>query len=329
MKIKGDNNIPQFLCHFSSENKGQYLILELNEEKELFEKLPAYYRKCYITDFDLEERIENFGPAEKILTKFLPDPGKTMSGEFGEILSYQMIIEMYKDFNLFGPKKWLWKVDRNEPMKKTDVILFGVKDEGKASIDDIIVASEIKSKATVGAFHPLQDAIDGSRDDYVKRMAITLSWLEEQYTRLNDVQALKSIKRFVDAINPNYGPYKKHYKAITVIDSNMVFEELGREIDFSVKVLKKDWKKIKKECEGFGASYDGETKKLSFSNVKREDIIQSECRNKEEILQLYDLYNFKLGDYSDVTVISIEGLKNTYEAVYRNIVGSYKGVANE
>ncbi|WP_349729920.1 Hachiman antiphage defense system protein HamA [Peribacillus frigoritolerans] len=304
-------------------------MLELNEEEELIEKLPNHYRTCYITDFDLEERIKNFGTAEEVLTKYIPDPGKTMSGEFAEILSYQMIIDMYKDFSLYGPKKWLWKVDRNEPMKKTDVILFGVKNGKESSLEDIVVSSEIKSKATSGDFHPIQDAIDGSKDDYVKRMAITLSWLEEQYIKLNDLPALNSIKRFVNAIDPNYGPYKKHYKAITVIDSNMVAEELGRDIDFSVKVLKKDWKKIKKDCEELGASYLSETKKLSFSNVKREDIIKSNYSNKEYLLYLHDLYSFKLGDYSDVTIISIKNLKELYEKIYKNIETSYKVVGDE
>ena len=308
------------------------MMLELNEEKELFERLPNHYRKCYISDLDLEERIKNFGSsAEEILKKLIPDPGKTMSGEFAEILSYQIIVDIYKDlnFNLFGPKKWLWKVDRNEPMKKTDVILFGYKNANGPSADDIIVSSEIKSKATVGDFHPIQDAIDGSKDDYVKRMAITLSWLEEQYIRINDPAALNSIKRFINAIEPCYGPYKKHYKAITVIDSDIISNELKRDIDFSVKVLKKDWKLIKKECEELGASYDSVTRKLSFKNVKRKEIIESDYKNKEDILYLYDLHSFNLGDYSDVTIISINKLKELYEKVYKSILTSYEVGKNE
>jgi hypothetical protein len=321
-------NITQFLCHFSSEIKDDYLILELSGEQLLIEKLPDYYRKCYITDIELEKRIKNFGPAEEILANLTPEPGKTMSGEFAEILSYQLLIDMYKDISLFGPKKWLWKVDRNEPMKKTDVILFGVKNIQESSPDDMVVSAEIKSKATKGDFHPIQDAIDGSKDDFVKRMAITLSWLEEHYVRLNDLEALNSINRFINAIEPSNGPYKKHFKAITVIDSDMVFGELGREIDLSVKVLKKDWKLIKKDCEALGASYDNDTRKLSFVNVNRETIEKSNSSNKDQILYLHDLSNFKLGDYSDVTIISIKNLKEIYEKVYKNILTSYKVVEN-
>jgi hypothetical protein len=305
------------------------MVLKLSDEKELLNKLPDYYRKCYINDFDLEERIKNFGPANYIIDKLIPKPGKTMSGEFAEILSYQIIIDMYKDLNLFGPKKWLWKNDRNDPMKKTDVILFGVQKVEEPSPYDLIVSAEIKSKATAGDFHPIQDALHGSRDDYVKRMAITLSWLEEQYIRLNDPLSLNSIKRFINSIEPKYGPYKKHYKAITVIDSEMVLGELGREIDTSVKVLKKDWNKIRKDCEVLGATYDSDAKTLSFSNVQREDIICCKSKCKEQILHLYELYNFRLGDYSDVTIISIKNLKDLYEKVYKDIVTSYKEVANE
>ncbi|WP_226683624.1 Hachiman antiphage defense system protein HamA [Sutcliffiella horikoshii] len=313
-----------FLCHFSSEEKDSYLILKLDDEMKLLGKLPDYYRKCYIHDHNLEERIKKFElPAEKILENFIPDPGKTMSGEFSEILTYQLIIDMYKEIDLFGPKKWLWKVDRNEPMKKTDVILFGFENEGTVSHEDLVVSAEIKSKATEGEFHPLQDAINGSKDDYVKRMAITLSWLEEQYIRINDLDAKKSIQRFINSIDPEYGPFKKHFKAMAVIDSGIVQNELNREIDLSVKMYKKDWKKIQKECEGFGASYDDTSRKLSFNNVKREEIVQSDCKQKNEILYLYDLYHFNLMDYSDVTIISIENLKGIYEGTYKKILTSY------
>jgi len=319
-----------FLCHFSSEKKNQYMILNLDNEMELFNKLPNYYRKCYIQDQNLKERINSFkSPAEEILEKLIPDPGKTMSGEFAEILTYQLIIDMYKEYNLFGPKKWLWKVDRNEPMKKTDVILFGFKNHGVVSHEDLVVSAEIKSKATEGEFHPLQDAIDGSKDDYVKRMAITLSWLEEQYIRINDVEAKNSIQRFINSIEPEYGPFQKHFKAMSVIDSKMIQDELNREIDLSIKLYKKDWKKIQKECESFGATYDDVNRKLSFKNVKREEIVQSNCNQKHQILYLYDLYHFKLLDYSDVTIISIKNLKETYEGIYKKILTSYKETINE
>ncbi|TSI07658.1 Hachiman antiphage defense system protein HamA [Lysinibacillus sp. BW-2-10] len=323
-------NLCHFLCHFSSEKRNQYLILNLENEMELLEKLPDYYRKCYINDWSLVERANTFQlPAERILEKLIPDPGKTMSGEFAEILTYQLIIDMYKDFNLFGPKKWLWKVDRNEPMKKTDVILFGFKNQGMVSHEDIVVSAEIKSKATAGDFHPLQDAINGSKDDYVKRMAITLSWLEEQYIRLNDSEAKKAIERFINSIKPEYGPFQKHFKAMAVIDTQMVQSELAREIDLSVKLYKKDWKKIQKECEGFGATYDENSRRISFENVSREEIVKSDSNQKHTILYLYDLYHFNLADYSDVTIISINNLKDTYEEIYKKILTSYKEAINE
>lgn len=318
-----------FLCHFSSEKKEEYILLELIEPEELFEKLPDYYRKCYITDGDLKNRINMFSvPAESIIKGYIPEPGKTMSGDFAEILSYQLLIDFYEDYSLFGPKKWMWKIDKNEPMKKTDVILFGNNTESP-TIHDIIVASEIKSKATKSEFHPIQDGIVGSRDDYVKRLAITLSWLEEQYIRLADINSLNAIKRFINSIDPEYGPYTKHFKTIAVIDSEMVSDEIDREIDFSIKVLKKDWEKIKKESESFGAVYDSEVRKLSFDKVKRDEISNSDSENKNQILSLYDLYRFKIGDYSDITIVSVENLKEVYERNYNDIVTSYKEVKDE
>lgn len=314
-----------FIKHFIQSTEDSHTRLTINEQENLLGKLPDYYRKCYVLDEDLKSRITNLNrTAEEIIKNYIPDRGKTMSGEFGEILAYQLIIDMYsQNIELFGPKKWLWKTDSNEPMKKTDVILFGYKNQQSASGEDVVVAAEIKTKATLGAFNPIEDAVNGSKDDYVIRMAKTFTWLEEFYIKKNDKDSLLSIDRFINAINPKYGPYKKYFKAIAVIDSDMLQEELDKNIDASIRLYKKDWKDIKSTCESIGAVYDETERKLSFANVVRDKIIQTECTHKEKILALYDLYNFNIGDLSDLTVVSIDKLKETYETLYDKILTSF------
>lgn len=319
-----------FLSHFNSKENDKYSHLELSQEEQLLKKLPSYYRQCYLLDTDIQRKMNALEKrAEEILSVYLPDPGKTMSGEFAEILSYQLILDQHSDFPLFGPKKWLWKTDRNEPMKKTDVIFFGKKNSSNPSDDDLVIASEIKSKATAGDFNPIQDGVDGSKDDYIKRLAITLSWLQEHYIKTDETKSLQEIERFIEAVKPRYGPYKKIFKTIAVIDSELIQDEMDRDIDLSVKLLKKDWKILKKDCESIGAVYNPETKKLSFEGVKKEDMEKLESVNYETISELFNLYNLNIGHQFDITVVAIKNLKEVYENTYNSILTSYKGEKNE
>lgn len=319
-----------FLSHFSIVKQSHYEYLKLSRSEELLKMLPSYYRQCYISDEDLKSRIlKQKKSMEEVIKMYIPDPGKTMSGEFSEILSYQLIQDQHTSVPLFGPKKWLWKNDRNEPMKKTDVVLFGQEDENTPSLEDVIVAAEIKTKSTRGSFHPIQDGIKGTVDDHVTRLAKTFTWLEEQYTRLNEPESFQKIERFVYAIEPRFGPYKKKYKTIAVIDEDFIDEEINKDIDTSIFMYKQDWKRIENDCLVIGATYNPDARRISFKNVKKDDLAQIQSINKELITKLYDLYNLNIGDSFDVTVIGVKNLKDYYETTYTNILSSYEVNNNE
>lgn len=167
------------LSHFEIQ-KEQFVIMRIkqNELENFLDKLPINFRKCYITDEDLLNSVRelNLHYSDLLKDYYLPNPGNVMSGEFGEILSYFILKEYYLPKILNGPKKWLWKDDKNQAVQKTDVMLFSRKEQ--PSIDDLLVSAEIKAKATKNKqYDPVYNAIEGAYDDYVRRLVVSLSWL--------------------------------------------------------------------------------------------------------------------------------------------------------
>lgn len=212
--------------------KDQFILYKLdhNELDCFLSKLPSSFRKCYVRDTQLIKNVKSLKKHYGSILKefYLPDPGNVMSGEFGEILSYFLLQEYYLPKKLKGPKKWLWKDDRNMPVQKTDIMLF--YKEGKPSTEDLLVSAEIKAKATKNnKYDPIHNAVNGAYDDFVRRLAVSLSWLEAKYAKENRVKSLNYLQRFQDPVA--FGEYKKHFKAIVVIDDKLAEEEINRKRD--------------------------------------------------------------------------------------------------
>lgn len=220
----------RILSHFTVE-KNEFVVLKLKpDEIDVFlDKLPVEYRKCYITDDHLVASVRelNMHYSDLLKDHYLPDPGNVMSGEFGEILSYFLLKERYiPEKELDGPKKWLWKDDRNHAIQKTDVMLFSY--DGTPSTDDLMVSGEIKAKATKNnRYDPIKNAVDGAHEDFVSRLSVSLAWLKSRYVKERDGEQLARVERFLDPVT--YGTYHKHFKAVVVIDDALLAEEVARE----------------------------------------------------------------------------------------------------
>jgi len=217
-----------------SQNEGiDCLILNFEQKnlKKLISVLPVKFRKCYVNDSKLNRNIEKlYLDIEDIIKSYIPDKGNIMAGEFGEILSYFLMKEKYLPLRLNGPLKWRLKTDRNRAIQYCDVVLFHKKHENHPNDDDLIVVVESKMKATNNrSYHPIQNAIDGSIDDSVRRLAITLSWLKDKYIQNSLQEKVEYINRFIQSTE--YGEYRKHFKAIAVIDSELLDEELRKVIN--------------------------------------------------------------------------------------------------
>lgn len=217
------------LGHFEELND-EYVCLTLKEEEvaDFLKKLPSEFRKCYISDAKIKEIADEFGYAyeEIIQNYYTPIPGNVMSGEFGEILSYFILQEYFLPKEISGPKKWRWKDDKDKPIHKTDVMLF--HQNATPSQDDTVIAAEVKSKATKNNnYDPVVNAVEGVKDDYIRRLGTSLTWLKAKYIKDGNVNEVDNLIRFLDPVN--YGSFNKEFKAIVVIDSSFLDHEIQRE----------------------------------------------------------------------------------------------------
>ncbi|PET44267.1 hypothetical protein CN514_22090 [Bacillus sp. AFS001701] len=183
-----------------------------------------------------------------------------MSGEFGEILSYFILNEYYLPILLNGPRKWLWKDDRNQAVQKTDVMLFHKEDS--PSKKDLLVSAEIKAKATKNKqYDPVYNAVEGAYDDYLRRLGVSLNWLKAKYVKARNLSEIKDLERFLDPVT--YGEYTKHFKAIVVIDTELIEAELVRERE--LKEFNADFEIIFISINNLKSAYESTYEKILVS----------------------------------------------------------------
>jgi hypothetical protein len=228
--------------HFEvKDTKYQIYSLKEKDLDDFLNKLPKEFRRCYITDRKLDDLSKKNGESKDDLLRkyFLPDVGNIMSGDFGEMLSYFLVIDKYNNDGLVieGPRKWRWKPARNKPAPCSDAVLFHIHNKDKSSKKDKMISIESKMKATPSSRHRIQDAIDGAQEDRNSRAVKTLNWLYEKYGRIGKKNAQQKIQRFR---NPSkFGTFEKIYKAIAIIDKELLSDELKKKVvsDDGIRIL--------------------------------------------------------------------------------------------
>lgn len=239
------------LKHFDKSAVNGFTLYKLkdSEWQDFLDKLPNDFRVCYVSDKKLNKLSTILGITQKDFLEqyILPEKGNIKSGDFGEIFSYYVVLENFRNKGLtfFGPMKWRWK-DKEKAAQYADAILFHIADDTKYTKDDQLVTIESKMKAANPSGHRIQDAIDGAKEDKLTRMVKTLNWLEEKYAKKGKIDEVELTKRFKDPVL--YGTYKKIHKAIAIIDNTFEKDELTKTINnpenivvivFSMKDLKK------------------------------------------------------------------------------------------
>lgn len=229
----------ELLSHFEFDN-GEIIKVTLKDEDRdnFLEKLPEFFRYAYITETELNSRVENFGTTQaEELAELIPDRGSTRSGDFGEILSYLFFKERHQLNTVDGPLKWHWKQDKNTAAPYTDVILFACANVDVPSEEDIIISVESKMKASVSNLNQIQHAIDGAESDYVSRIANSLAWMRRKYKNEAakvgaDIEGIRAIiaklERFINS--DEKGAYTKKVKAIAFIDKAWFDVDVARPI---------------------------------------------------------------------------------------------------
>lgn len=209
--------------NFFNISSEEYLIFQIKKENidDFKTSLPEKFRDCYIPRDKLKSSIKNLEmKSEEILKSYIPDLKNVMSGEFGEILTYYLLISNSPD-SIVGPKKWLWKDDKNKAIQKTDVILFH---KTETSSNDYIISAEVKSKATKNAaYNPTENAIAGVIDDSISRLSKTLVWLREKAIKEEKQDTMDFINRYLKI--SEFGTYSKKFKAVVVYDYEIFLKE--------------------------------------------------------------------------------------------------------
>ncbi len=229
----------ELLCHFNEfqNDKGldcDILRLKHDEIDEFLSKLPIEFRRSYVTDEKLEDNIKKLNKdANEIIRNYLPDKRNVMSGEFGEIFSFFLLKERYLPLKLIGPRKWLWKIDRNRPLQYTDVILFYTAKKTPDK-NDFVVSIESKMKATKNKkYNPIQDSINGATLDSISRLAITLNWLKQKSIKSSDQKSLDFLNRFTKPTE--FTEYGKKFNAVAIMEEDFLPNEIKKKIEFENK----------------------------------------------------------------------------------------------
>ena len=213
---------------FTGEQQSPYVLVRVSDEHAAAwtDILGVPVRRCYIDDAVLDARAEATGlPKSELLAAKLPDRGPTMSGDFGEILVFLYHAAAIPEAELIGPKKWRLKQDRTKPAPHSDVVHFVLPEWPQSSTDDRILCSEVKTKATPGAFSPISKAVADCEKDRTSRLAKTLVWLKERalFEDLGTTE-LAHIDRFIKSTD--HPEAQKCFYAAAVICSALVDGEL-------------------------------------------------------------------------------------------------------
>lgn len=208
---------------FVSVRDDPYVMIEVSDKAalELVRILPAPFRQFYVSDEELDRaHLSSRIPKNDLVKLKLPNPGATMSGDFGEMLTAVMQGALAHPLEVIDPKKWRYKQDRTKPAPKSDVVQFVLPTWPDSSEQDTLTCSEVKAKALKGSSNPIESAIEDSKKDENGRLASTLSWLREKAIFDEEQEMVLRLDRFIKA---DAHPQAAHeYRAVAVISADLV-----------------------------------------------------------------------------------------------------------
>jgi hypothetical protein len=221
-------DVSRLLPWFQSEQQLSYVLIRISPEyaSSWADNLGVPLRRCYLTDDYMEQNARRTGRSRShIVAAKLPDPGATMAGDFGEILVYLYHAVNQHPAAVIGPKKWRLKHDRKKSAPYSDVIHFVLPSWPRSSENDLLLCSEVKTKSTNGNSAPIKAAIADCEKDRTSRLAKTLVWLRDRALGEDlGSTTIDHLERFINATD--HPPAQKHFRAVAVICSSLVDEEL-------------------------------------------------------------------------------------------------------
>ena len=202
-------------------------IYDLNHtnDDEILSSWAKHFRNHYCSDNDIDNLRNGTGLSklEYLLKNKFPDekikPGPSIrAGDFGEIL-----VADYLEYLL---KYWVprtrfdRKTIKNESTKGSDVLAFKLINEQESS-DDILAIFEVKTQMSkTKNKNRLQDAIDGSIKDSVRK-AESLNAVKQRLMDRGESENAMKIGRFQNTVDKPY----KEISGAAVLFSNDIYEE--------------------------------------------------------------------------------------------------------
>lgn len=198
-------------------------ILELNYEDndEFLSIWATHFRNHYCLDEQIDElRLgTNLSRKEYLSQIKFPDasspPGPSIrAGDFAEIL-----VADYLEFILgfWVPRtRYIDKAVRNESIKGSDTIGFKFEKTNKFSPNDTLVIAESKAKYTGNDSGKMQEAIDHSAKDTLRK-AESLNAIKQRFLNNKQPDKVSQIARFQNEVD---NPYKQKYGAVAHLDNS-------------------------------------------------------------------------------------------------------------
>lgn len=275
----------------------------------------------YICKEELEEIIlENGCSREEVIKDCLPDKGNVMAGEFGEVISTEIIqedISVDDDTLLYNPFKLRWKEDRKKAALKTDIVLITLKN-GTYNI----YSAEVKAKSNGKIEDSIHDMFNGIRDDKASRLAETLYWIKEKELRyrFGTKNNLTLLRGLIQRLN-EFKPIDKHFFGILVADKKLYSETAMDHIKKIYTAHKASVKKHLDTIKGLGIKVLDDEKSLDFSNADINKIMKlpegnhKERDAKSKIIEWFNNANIILETNEDmqIKIIVIDELQQNYE----------------
>jgi len=210
------------------------------------------FRRAYIEDSKLDKIVANNSNGKDpvlyrkdAINRRIPDPGDVMSGDFGEILTYYMAIEIWSKHSNVRPKKWQLKDDKKKASPKTDVVLFHlVKDIDHPDENDMMITYEAKAHADPisGKYEvhkqkpritykdgkdkcSFVDAVFDADKDRASRAAESIIYLK---TRAEDLE-MNELCAILQRFEKDYSvAYQTEHNAVAIVESTDLANQIAR-----------------------------------------------------------------------------------------------------
>ena len=198
-------------------------VWEFHHQKDdiVLSEWATHFRNHYCLDSEIDELISGTGKTKSQYLNAIkfPDQSKTpgpsiRSGDFAEILIADFLEYLC---NYWVPRlRYIDKAIRNESTKGSDIIGFKISSLQGYSQDDEMIIFEVKASLTDTESNRLQDAVNDSNKDEIRK-AESLNALKQYFITRQDEQNKMKIERFQNIVDY---PYKEKSGAAAVLENS-------------------------------------------------------------------------------------------------------------